>query len=145
MRTRRNGAAWLGLALGLVGVGGYFLWIGLGVAPRLQLLRDTALLNLAIVGLGLGCSAVGIRRAWSRGAVYRGRALAPLLGALNLGVAVWFLLLLFRFSVLPVAAAAPQVGQAAPDFVLTDDTGAPLQLAGLRGKNVLLVFYRGHW
>jgi peroxiredoxin len=58
---------------------------------------------------------------------------------------VWFLLLLFRFSVLPVAAAAPQVGQAAPDFVLTDDTGAPLQLAGLRGKNVLLVFYRGHW
>ena len=53
--------------------------------------------------------------------------------------------MLYRFSALPAAPNAPQVGQAAPDFTLVDDTGSPLQLSALHGKNVLLVFYRGHW
>lgn len=145
MRRRRNGAAWLGLALGLIGVVGYFVWIGLRVGPHDPFLRNTAIVNLIIVGVGLGFSAVGIRRALGRNATHRGRVLAPLLGALNLTFGVLFILMLYRASVLPEAPNAPTVGQAAPAFTLADQTGAPVQLAGLRGRNVLLVFYRGHW
>ena len=38
-----------------------------------------------------------------------------------------------------------QVGTVAPDFRLTDETGAVHQLSHHRGKNVVLVIYRGHW
>jgi peroxiredoxin Q/BCP len=33
------------------------------------------------------------------------------------------------------------VGTTAPDFTLPDDTGTPVSLKALRGKNVVLVFY----
>lgn len=33
------------------------------------------------------------------------------------------------------------VGQEAPDFALRDQDGSPVTLKGLRGKNVVLVFY----
>ena len=39
-----------------------------------------------------------------------------------------------------------KVGQAAPDFSLEDMTGKRISLSDFRGKkNVVLVFYRGHW
>ena len=39
-----------------------------------------------------------------------------------------------------------QVGDVAPDFVLTSLVGPPVQLSTYRGaQNVVLVFYRGHW
>lgn len=39
-----------------------------------------------------------------------------------------------------------QVGQVAPDFRLRDEQGRIHQLSQYRGsKNVILVFYRGHW
>ena len=38
----------------------------------------------------------------------------------------------------PLPAGVP-----APDFTLADETGKPWTLSGLRGKNVLLVFYPG--
>lgn len=34
-------------------------------------------------------------------------------------------------------------GTAAPDFALPDDAGETVKLSGLRGKNVVLVFYPG--
>lgn len=38
------------------------------------------------------------------------------------------------------------VGGIAPDFRLVDETGTPYRLSDYRGrKNVILVFYRGHW
>lgn len=37
-------------------------------------------------------------------------------------------------------------GDAAPDFTLESMTGGPVTLSSYRGKkNVILVFYRGHW
>ena len=39
-----------------------------------------------------------------------------------------------------------KVGQPAPDFNLEDSNGKNIALADYRGKkNVVLVFYRGHW
>jgi cytochrome oxidase Cu insertion factor (SCO1/SenC/PrrC family) len=38
------------------------------------------------------------------------------------------------------------VGSPAPDFTLEDEKGNEIRLSQLRDqKNVLLVFYRGHW
>lgn len=38
-----------------------------------------------------------------------------------------------------------QPGQAAPDFTLKTADGRSLSLSDFRGKNVVLVFYRGYW
>jgi len=39
-----------------------------------------------------------------------------------------------------------QAGQPAPDFTLASLAGPPVTLSSFRGmKNVVLVFYRGHW
>lgn len=39
-----------------------------------------------------------------------------------------------------------RVGDAAPDFTLESMRGGTVTLSNLRGKkNVVLVFYRGHW
>ena len=38
-----------------------------------------------------------------------------------------------------------QIGQSAPDFTLPKSDGEALTLSSLRDKNVVLVFYRGHW
>jgi cytochrome oxidase Cu insertion factor (SCO1/SenC/PrrC family) len=39
-----------------------------------------------------------------------------------------------------------KVGDPAPDFTLEAETGTPVTLSQFRGqKNVVLVFYRGHW
>lgn len=39
-----------------------------------------------------------------------------------------------------------QVGQPAPDFTVASLAGPMWTLSGFRGaKNVILVFYRGHW
>ena len=62
-----------------------------------------------------------------------GQAQQPLLGPLDGGE-------------LPATDLARiEVGVVAPDFRLTDETGAVHQLSHYRGKNVVLVIYRGHW
>lgn len=39
----------------------------------------------------------------------------------------------------------PSIGDLAPDFTLSDQTGRSVTLSKARGRNVVLVFYRGHW
>lgn len=36
-------------------------------------------------------------------------------------------------------------GLAAPDFLLPTGDGRAFRLSDFRGRNVVLVFYRGHW
>ena len=62
-----------------------------------------------------------------------GQAQQPLLGSLDGG------------GLPPTDLARVQVGMVAPDFRLADETGAVHQLSHHRGKNVVLVVYRGHW
>ncbi len=145
MRRRRNWAAWIGLALGVLAFATYMVALGLRIGPPTSTARDTAIVNLALIGAGLGFSVLGIRRAVGRGALYRGRWTAPLLAALNVSVAVLFLLFLFPMATLPPPGNVPRVGTAAPEFALPDENGTVRHLADLRGQNVLLVFYRGHW
>lgn len=40
-----------------------------------------------------------------------------------------------------VGTSVPTVGQAAPDFELTNQFGEPVRLSSFRGQNVVLVFY----
>jgi cytochrome oxidase Cu insertion factor (SCO1/SenC/PrrC family) len=46
----------------------------------------------------------------------------------------------------PIDLARVAVGSPAPDFTLESKDGTTVTLSSLRGrKNVVLVFYRGHW
>jgi hypothetical protein len=46
----------------------------------------------------------------------------------------------------PTDTARVSVGAEAPDFTLESRDGSAKTLSGYRGaKNVILVFYRGHW
>src|SRR5262245_41203838 len=110
VQRKHNVAAWLGLAIGVLGVASFFVAIGLRVGPRAPALRDTALLHLILIGIGLGISILGIRRAVGRDATHRGRILAPVLGLLNFGLAVLFVLMLYPLARLPEVPAAPAVG-----------------------------------
>ena len=46
---------------------------------------------------------------------------------------------------LPDTEGVVAVGAEAPDFELTDDTGATVGLGDFRGNPLVLVFYRGFW
>jgi hypothetical protein len=147
MPLKRNWLAWIGLLVGVTAVLSYATL----VVPRLspyapRLLSELAVPNLALIAIGLVCSAIAVRRAWRRPPTHGGRIIAPILGTMNVLVAVLATWYLFGFSgTLPESARAPAVGAAAPDFALNDQRGTPVTLADLRGRNALLVFYRGHW
>ena len=138
----RNWLAIAGPLLGLLGVTGYFAVVFLAGA-WLPTVRDTAWPNLLLVAAGLGCSALVVRRA--RGGAGRGPRLrgATALAATNVGLGGAFLWLLYGMSAVP-SAEGPPVGMIA-DAGLTGPDGSPVRLSDLRGRPLLLVFYRGHW
>jgi len=135
----------LGLALGLLAFPTYIAFLASGIGGPTSTLRDSALVQLTLIGIGLGLSIVGIRRAAGPHAVHGGRRLAPILAAINVAVAALFIFFLFPFTTLPQVEGAPAIGSTAPDFTLLDETGTAQHLAALRGRNVVLLFYRGHW
>ncbi len=61
-------------------------------------------------------------------------------------IGLFLLLSLVAVSqVLPKPQIPSAVGRQVPNFTLPDQRGRTLQLASLRGKRVLLIFYRGYW
>ncbi len=46
---------------------------------------------------------------------------------------------------LPKPQTASAKGEPAPDFTLPDQDGHDVQLSSLRGRRVVLIFYRGYW
>ena len=46
---------------------------------------------------------------------------------------------------LPRPQIPSAVGKPAPNFILKDEHGKTVSLASMRGKRVLLIFYRGYW
>lgn len=75
------------------------------------------------------------------------------LSVIIIGVFLFSILIFARW--LPPSTGAPQVGQKAPDFTLSDASGKQVSLSELLSqpiagqsdppKGVLLIFYRGYW
>jgi ABC-type multidrug transport system permease subunit len=142
-----------------------FLWPGLLLAiiafisyptffVRFPITRDVPWFNLLLLAISAVLTFIGLRRGFSSGST-RGKKIVASLAA-TLTVAVIFLFVagfMIYPRQMPASHAAPQIGQRAPDFRLSDTNGQPVTLAELlaapvAGKppqGVLLVFYRGYW
>jgi len=137
---RRNHYVWIGLVVTFVSAVSYFT-----LFSRVPALRDFPWVNLPLVVLGVALSAVGARRAFASPGAWRkvagsgALAVSALLGALFCGY-VFFLSYL-----LPEPTALTMQLDRAPDVTLLDHRGRPVGLDSLRGRKVVLTFYRGHW
>jgi hypothetical protein len=120
---------------------------------RWPITRDFPWINLLLFVVAIGLVAIGLRRALGEPS-RRTRILAffgAVLSAMAFGLFV--LVVFIAGKQLPASHGAPQVGQQAPEFVLTDTTGKRVALSellsapinGQSPKGVLLVFYRGYW
>jgi hypothetical protein len=146
---RKNLAPWWGLlfAIGAIGCNVAFF-----VSPSLQ--GALPWLSLLFAAFALIFLVIGLRRAFGRSQVYRGKTLSVLLSVVAL-LAVGITAFAFVSSrELPSSTSAPQVGQRVPDFTLSDISGKPVSLDQLLApaasgspapQAVLLVFYRGYW
>jgi hypothetical protein len=152
MKRRWNILVWAGFGAAVVAFVSYFaLFIRFGTT------RDFPWANLLLFGGAGWLLAAGLKRAFSRPEVYRGKISGPVLGALGLVVFVSFVHVMFiGLRRLPASKGSPQVGQKAPDFTLEDADGKPVTLAGLvsspaggsspqKAGGALLIFYRGYW
>jgi hypothetical protein len=134
-------AVWMGLLITLFGVLSYFLYF-----YQFPATRDFPVVSLPIVVLGVGLSVVGCWSVWKQGRRSLGKALAGLSLLLSLGAAGLLVFYVFYYSYqLPESATAPALKAAAPDFTLLDQNGKEVTLSELRGKKVVIDFYRGNW
>lgn len=151
---KMNWPLWAGFLLSLIASFGFPLAVFLLDAPINLRWGSLALFALAAVLL-----AIGLRRAFSGGSRWPkvGAAVATTLSVVLCALFVLSVFVIARW--LPASASAPQVGQKAPDFSLTDTSGKVTTLSELlstsnqqnagatpqRPRGVLLVFYRGYW
>ena len=152
MKRHWNWRLWAGF--GLVAAGALTF---VPVFAQFPATRDFPWVTLLMFAAGLALLGVGLTRAYRRPAEYQGRFVGPvlaLLGVATVGLFVFGIFVAARD--LPASAAAPQVGQKAPDFTLPDQDGRPIALADLLSATsaggekpaaggTLLIFYRGHW
>lgn len=126
-----------GAVLGLAS-GAFILGVGARWWQRMQAVRLPADATLYVVA---GALAVALGAT----ALMRGPGVVGGIGAtLALGGGLAFLAL-FAASGQRRTPPAVALGQPVLDLVATDDAGRPFTLAGLRGRPVLLKFFRGHW
>lgn len=144
-----NWQLWAGFVLTLFSFLSYpFLFIDYPI------LRDFPWLNLLLFAVALGLSILGLRRAFRPGRKAISKVSAVVVATLGVLVMAFFIFIAFiEARRLPASAGAPQVGQKAPGFILTDVNNKPVALAELLtqpinnkpAKGVLLIFYRGYW
>jgi hypothetical protein len=163
MKARRfNWPIWAGFLLSLIAFFSYFF-----VFVWFPITRDFPWVNLLLFGSAAALLLVGIRRAFAPDRRRRSKIAASVLATLSVAIFGFFIFATFiNARRLPGSHAAPQVGQKAPDFTLSDTSGKPVSLtellsapiegeavnAGPLARNartvsngVLLVFYRGYW
>lgn len=145
---RFNWPLWLGFLLSVVTFFSYF-----AVFVWYPVTRDFPWANLLLFLVAAVLLFLGLRRAFASDR-RRAKVLAAIVTTLGVVVIAFFL---FAFFVggrqLPASTGAPQVGQRAPNFTLTDADGKAVSLNQLLStpindaapKGVLLVFYRGYW
>jgi hypothetical protein len=146
---RINWQIWAGFLLSLVAGFSYPFLLS-----DWEITRDYAWANLILFAIAMVLLILGLRRAFKpdKGIVSKiFSSLAAALGVLLLAGLLFLVFVAFRW--LPESAGAPQVGQKAPDFTLTDTNNKPVTLAQLLTepvnnkppRGVLLIFYRGYW
>jgi len=137
----RNLAIWLGPVVTFCGAVSYFT-----VFVRYPTLRDFPWVNLPLVLLGVALSALGLWRAFRGSPVFGGKRLGAAGFSLSLILGGLFVFYVFAFSYrLPDPTATSQTLSEAQDFNLNDHRGRPFRLGELRGRKIVLIFYRGHW
>ena len=152
MNIRRfNWPLWLGLLLAFVGSLTFFL-----IFVWIPATRDFPWANLLIFLIAAVFLVMGVRRGFASDRPHPTRSkvitsIVTILGVAIIGLFIFSFFVMGRW--LPASKGAPQVGQRAPDFTLSDSTGKQVSLAELRTspidgnapKGVLLIFYRGYW
>jgi hypothetical protein len=143
MRRSWNSQIWVGFAVVLAAVFTY-----IPVFVRFPITRDVPWANLLLFLMGGWLLAAGIKKAYGEPERYGGKAGGAVLGVLALtlfGVFCWGNFVFARR--VPSSSNAPQAGDSAPDFTLSDANGKPVALSELRrnSRAVLLIFYRGYW
>ena len=138
---RRNHALWIGPLVTLAGLISYFL-----VFARWPVLRDFPWVNLPLVLAGAAVSVVGFWRAFFRSALWRGKVLGTLGLVFSLLVAGLFNVYVFVFSsMLPETTRLTLELAQAPEIALPDQQGRLVRLTDLRGRKVIVTFFRGFW
>jgi hypothetical protein len=146
---RLNWQIWAGFILSLVAALSYEF-----VFARWPITRDWPWANMILFAIAIVLLFLGLRRAFKPDKRIVSKIFSSLAAAFGIFLPVGLLFVIFVAGRwLPASAAAPQVGQKAPDFTLTDPNNKPVTLAQLlsepinnkRPKAVLLIFYRGYW
>ncbi|MFL6515690.1 MAG: hypothetical protein ACJ8M1_11770 [Chthoniobacterales bacterium] len=144
MKRRWNWLLYAGFAVVLVALFSYAFFV------LFPITRDFPWANLLLFVIGGALLVIGLVRAYGNPARYRGKVVGPILAVLSLLVFSLFAYGLFYVGrQMPASAAAPALGQPAPDFTLADQDGKSVALQDLLRSSgtqaVLLIFYRGYW
>ena len=167
MKDRKlNWPIWAGFLLSLIAFLSYpfvFVWF--------PVTRDFPWANLLLFAAAGALLLLGVRRAFAAGRTHprRSKIAGAILATLSVATFGFFILGIFIIARhLPASHGAPQVGQKAPEFTLSDTSGKPVSLSELLStpikgeagnssaftsnvqarttpKGVLLIFYRGYW
>ena len=152
MNVRRfNWPIYTGFLLSLIAFVSYFI-----VFVWFPVTRDFPWANLLLFGIAATLLVVGIRRAFAseRSHPKRSKIVGSILATLSVVVFGFFVFATFIIArQLPASHGAPQMGQKAPDFTLSDTNSKRVSLSelvsstvnGKTPKGVLLIFYRGYW
>ena len=151
LKKRRNAVVLWGLLFALCSLGANAAAFA---APPMQSALPWLSLGLAI--LALIAMTRGLWLTFTQSQVYRGKVLNIVLGLVTLALSGLMIFAFVFARKLPSGTEAPQVGQRAPDFTLTDANGQSVSLDSLFApasgdpqstapKAVLLIFYRGYW
>lgn len=150
-RRRTNSALLYGLLLTLFGIASEFFYF---LRPPRPISHTLPWINLLLPAISLIFLFLGLSRAFSRSAVYRGKIWGSGVTVLALMLLAGNIVLFRHTRDVPNSAGAPQIGQRLPEFTLSDSSGqrvsltqlfAPSADGGAQPKAILLVFYRGYW
>jgi len=147
--SRLNWQIWAGFLLSLfAGLSYPFIFV------RWPITREFPWANLILFTIAIALLFLGLRRAFKPDKTIVSKIFSSLAAAFGLFMLAALLFVIYvAGSWLPASSAAPQVGQKAPDFTLTDSNDKPATLGQLLTetinnkppKAVLLIFYRGYW
>ena len=150
---RFNWQIWAGLLLSFLASLAYPLFF-----VNYPITRDFPWATLALYAVAVVLLWMGLKRAFAgdEKRTLLSKIVASGLAGLSvviIGVFLFSILVMARW--LPPSTGAPQVGQKAPDFTLSDASGKQVSLSELlsqpiagqttQPKGVLLIFYRGYW